>query len=100
MATRYRDKSNNSVYEEPRHQFERETITPRKRIGVICNAPLVKLRERASTDSIVEVLALLKKGTNVDILDNGIETNNFKHVKLRDKNLEGYISSYFCEEVS
>ena len=95
---RYRDKSTNISYEEkpifPVDQGETET---RKRTGVIANTPSVHLREEASRDS--KSLAILREGCKIDILDNGIETNDFKHVAIKSLNLVGYIVSKFCKEM-
>lgn len=99
MAHRYRNESTNYTYEETTPSFpaDQGATEPSKRTGVVVNAPNVNLREKADGKS--KVLSILKEGTKVSILDNGIETHGFKRVSLKDKNLEGYIVSKFCKVV-
>lgn len=95
MSHRYRNPSTNFSYEETPHFPADQGVTePRKRTGIVKNSPNVNLRESADKKS--KSLSILKEGTKVEILDNGIETNGFKRVIVKDKNLEGYIVSKFC----
>lgn len=98
MANRYyRDKSTKYNYEErPVFPVDPGETEPRKRTGMVANAQNVKIRESASLDS--KVLMVLRKGVKIDILDKGIETNGFKHVKVSDTKLVGFILSKFCKE--
>lgn len=96
MSNRYRDLSTDKSYEEqPRFPADQGATEPRKRTGVITNAPNVNLRE--TPDKNGKVLAILREGKEVEILDNGIDTNGFKRVFVRDVNLKGYIASKFCK---
>lgn len=94
---KYRDESKRYSYKEkpvfPADQGETES---RKRTGMVANAQNVKLREEASVNS--KCLIVLRKGVRLDILDNGIQTKGFKHVKVSDTKLVGYILSKFCKE--
>lgn len=94
---RYRDLTTNDNYEE-RSSFpaDQGATEPRKRTGVVTNAKIVKLREEANYES--KVLTLLKEGTSVDILDNGIKTNGFNRVNVNGIKKSGFIASDFCEE--
>lgn len=94
---KYRDESKRYDYKEklvfPADQGETES---RKRTGMVANAQNVKIREEANIES--KCLMVLRKGVRLDILDNGIEVGGFKHVKVSDTKLVGYILSKFCKE--
>lgn len=96
MSNRYRDLSTDKSYEDqPRFPVDQGATEPKKRTGVIKNAPNVRLRE--APDKNGKTLAILREGRKVEILDKGIETNGFKHVFVSDVNLKGYIASDFCK---
>lgn len=97
MSHKYRNRDTDFSYEErPSFPADQGATDPRKRTGIIKNTPNVNLREKADKSS--KSLAILREGKEVSILDNGIETNGFKRVIIKDLNLEGYIASKFCKE--
>ncbi len=81
---------------EEEYSFEREIQKePDMKKGVVCNAPLVKVRKEPSGTS--STLKVLEKGDEVTIL--GKSTETFYKIDLGDDNI-GYISCKYCEEVT
>ncbi len=65
-----------------------------KKRGIICNAPLVRVRKEPNGSS--STLKVLENGDEVTII--GKSTETFYKIDLGDENV-GYISCDYCEEV-
>lgn len=73
---------------------QKEEMVPETKNGIVCNAPLVRVRNDPS--EIGDVVTVLDQGDEVKILDT-VE-NRFYKIEL-DKDRVGYISCNFCKEV-
>lgn len=71
-----------------------DTDREEKKRGIICNAPLVRVRKEPNGSS--STLKVLEKGDEVTII--GKSTETFYKIDLGDENV-GYISCDYCEEV-
>lgn len=74
--------------------YQKEETVPETKNGIVCNAPLVRVRNDPS--DMGDVVTVLDQGDEVKIL--GVVENRFYKIKL-SKDTVGYISCKFCKEV-
>ena len=82
------------TYETVEPLNQKEEMVPETKNGIVCNAPIVRVRNDPSDKG--DTLTLLDQGDEVKIL--GVVENRFYKIKL-NKDTIGYISCKFCKEV-
>lgn len=94
-SRRYRTDVGKEIYEEkPSFPVDQGATEPKKRTGVVSGSKNVRLRKWPDKDG--EVLAILKEGTKVKVLKDGIETNGFLEVEVAGT-FKGFLRSDLCE---